>query len=105
MSGEQLFNVSASILACAACLLFVTVFHLRVTWWRTDVGRNLMALAVVLAALFAYTVLISLWPDGCLAMVLRWVRGVIAVAVAGIMAQRTLVFLRTQREHRHQAGA
>ncbi|MGW0566055.1 putative phage holin [Streptomyces tauricus] len=104
MSGEQLFNVAASILACAACLVFVVVFHLRVTWWRTDVGRNLMALAVVLAMLFAYTVLVSVWPDGCLAMVLRWVRGVIAVAVAVIMVQRTWVFLRTQREHRDRTG-
>lgn len=104
MSIEQLFNVAASSLAFVACVGFVVVYHLRVTWWRTDVGRNLMALAVVLALLFAYTVLISLWPDGCLAMVLRWVRSVVGVAVAVIMVQRAQMFLRAQRDHRYRTG-
>lgn len=102
MSIEQLFNMSASTLACASCLGFVVVYHLKVTWWRSDVGRNLMALAAVLALLFAYTVLVSVWPDGCLAMVLRWVRSAIGAAVAVIMVQRAKMFLRAQRDYRHR---
>ncbi len=107
MSMDQWLNMAASSVATAACALFVIVYHLRVTWWRSDVGRNLMALAVVLVALFAYTVLVSLWPDGCLAMVLRRVRTVVALAVAWIMVQRTRMFLREQRRHRedrHRTG-
>lgn len=104
MSVEQLFNVAASSLAFVACMGFVTVYHLRVTWWRTEVGRNLMALAAALAALFLYTVLVSVWPDGCLAMVLRWVRGVLALVVTVVMVQRARIFLRAQREYRRPSG-
>lgn len=104
MSVEQWSNVGGSMVAVAGCLLFVVVYALRVTWWRSEFGRNMMALGAVLAALFLYTVLVSLWPDGCLAMVLRWVRTAIAIAVAVIMVQRTRILLRTQREHRRRTG-
>lgn len=104
MTIDQWSNTVGSMVAAAGCLLFVIVYHLRVTWWRSDVGRNLMALGAVLAALFFYTVVVSVWPDGCLAMVLRWVRTAIAVSVAVIMVQRTRILLRTQRENRRRTG-
>ncbi|MDX3283848.1 putative phage holin [Streptomyces scabiei] len=40
-------------------------------WWRSQIGRNLMGFAAAIAALFLYTVLITLWPEGCAATVLR----------------------------------
>jgi hypothetical protein len=40
------------------------------------------------------------WPTGCIAVVLRGVRVLIAVAIAGVMVQRTRLLLQEQRKHR-----
>jgi hypothetical protein len=104
LTVDQWANVAASLLVSLACAAFIAAYHTRVTWWRSDVGRNLMALAAALGALFLYTVPASLWPDGCLAIVLRWVRVGLALAIAAVMVQRTRLLLRAQREHRDRTG-
>jgi hypothetical protein len=100
MSIDQWINAGASLTAFSACAGFAVTYHLRARWWRSEMGRNLMALAVVLGALFLYTVLLSVWPTGCIAVVLRGVRVLIAVAIAGVMVQRTRLLLQEQRKHR-----
>jgi hypothetical protein len=102
MSIDQWINALASLVAFGACAVFAVTYHLRVWWWRSEMGRNLMALAAALGALFLYTVLLSVWPDGCIAVVLRGVRIVIALAIAGVMVQRTRLLIQTQREHRNR---
>ncbi|MFH8805465.1 hypothetical protein ACH4F6_38990 [Streptomyces sp. NPDC017936] len=104
LSIDQWSNLAASMLVTVVCAVFVVTYHLRATWWRSEMGRNVMALAVAVGALFAYTVLVSLWPDGCLAMVLRWVRTGIALTIAVVMAQRTRVLVRIQRQHHDHTG-
>jgi hypothetical protein len=104
LSVDQWSNVAASMLVTVVCAVFVVTYHVRVTWWRSEVGRNLMALAAAIGALFLYTVLASLWPGGCLAMVLRWVRTALALAIAAVMVQRTRMLLKAQREHRDRTG-
>jgi hypothetical protein len=102
---DEWVNVSASTLAASACLFFAATYHLRVTWWRSEVGRNLMAFAVAVAALCVYTVLATIMQgDACALMALRIFRTVVVLAVAGLMVQRTRLLLKAQRENRNRTG-
>ncbi|MEU3507970.1 hypothetical protein ABZ733_08560 [Streptomyces longwoodensis] len=99
-SIDQWVNVASSVLGAVVCAAFVVIYHLLATWWRTEIGRNVMALVAAVGALLLYTVVVSLWPDGCVAMVLRWVRSCIVLAIAAVVAQRIHVLVRVQRESR-----
>ena len=98
MGVDQWVNVAGSALAALACLAFVVTYHVKTTWGRSGTGRNLMGLPAAIGALFLYTVLVSLWPDGCFAIVMRGVRTALAVVISGLMVQRLRILLRAQRE-------
>ncbi|MFJ9740800.1 hypothetical protein [Streptomyces sp. NPDC101166] len=100
LSVDQWTNVAASMLAVAACAGFIIAYHLHAPWWRSDVGRNLMGFAAAVGLLCLYTVLVTIWPEGCFVIVARAVRTAVLLAVAGLMLQRTRLLLRAQREHR-----
>ena len=93
-------NAAASAVAAVVCGVFVVVYHVRAPWWRSATGRHLMAVGATLTALFGYTVAITLWPTGCPAAVLRCVRTLVVVAIAGLMVQRTRMVLRAQHERK-----
>lgn len=93
---DQWINVGASAAAFLTCALFALVYHVRAPWWRSDVGRNLMLFAGAVGGLCLYTLLITFWPSGCCAVVLRAVRTVLLLAVATLMLQRTRLVLRAQ---------
>ncbi|MEV6571879.1 hypothetical protein [Streptomyces sp. NPDC051577] len=100
LDPDQWVNMIASGIAASACAGFAAVYHLRAPWWRSDVGRNLMLLAGALGGLCLYTVLIIMWPEGCPAAVLRGLRTVMVLAIAGLMVQRTRMVIRAQRADR-----
>lgn len=102
MSIDKWANAIASILATVACFGFAIVYHVRVTWWKSEMGRNLMALAVVLGALCLYTAIGTFFPS--VLTPLRWVHVGIALGIAVVMTWRTHIFLRTQREFRNRTG-
>lgn len=105
LSGDQLMNAAASTLAALACIVFVATYHLRATWWRTEVGRNQMAFAVTIGMLCVFTVLATVWQsDQCILLALRIWRTVVLLAVAGLMVQRTRLLLKAQRENRDRTG-
>ncbi|MFJ6559992.1 hypothetical protein ACIQMV_08935 [Streptomyces sp. NPDC091412] len=99
LSIDQWINFAASALGFAACAGFAITYHLKATWWRSEVGCNLMAFASAVGLLCAYTVLVNLWPDGPLAVVLRAIRILTVLAIAALMVQRTRLLLKAQREH------
>src|ERR1044072_2661062 len=99
ISVDQWVNVIASTLAFIACAVFMVTYHVKAPWWRSDIGRNLMAFAAAVGLLCAYTVLVSLFPDGCFAIVMRGVRTLTVLAIASLMVQRTRLLLKAQREH------
>ncbi|MEU1010033.1 hypothetical protein [Streptomyces sp. NPDC005890] len=102
---DELVNAAASTLACAACAGFAITYHVRVTWWRSEVGRNLMNFAVSVGLLCLYTVLATLCQaDECMLAVLRSIRTLVLLAVAVLMVQRTRLLLRAQRESRDRTG-
>lgn len=81
------------------CGAFVLLFHLRARWWRTDLGRDQMGPPAAIGALCLYTILASLWPDGCAAIVLRGVRTAIILGITVLMTQRIRMILQARREH------
>jgi hypothetical protein len=98
-------NVVMSMLGVLACLGFAVVYHLSASWWISDVGRNQMAFAGAVGALCLYTVLATVWQgDECVLVILRSVRTVVLLAVAGLMVQRTRLLLKIQRESRDRTG-
>ncbi|MFJ7990317.1 hypothetical protein [Streptomyces sp. NPDC096351] len=97
LSLDQWINACGSALAFLTCATFAAVYHLRAPWWRSAVGRNLMAFAGAVGGLCLYTVLITLWPLGCPATVLRGVRTALLLAVVVLMCQRTRMVIRAQR--------
>lgn len=104
MGVDMWINMVASALAALACAAFVVTYHVKTTWWRSGTGRNLMGLPAAIGALFLYTALVSLWPDGCLAVILRSVRTALALAIIALMLQRIRILLRAQRESRDGPG-
>jgi hypothetical protein len=104
LSGDQWVNIAASMLAAVACITFAITYHLRATWWRSGTGRNLMGLPAAIGALFLYTVLVSLWPDGCFATVMRGVRTTLALIISALIVQRIRILLNAQREQRDRTG-
>lgn len=104
MSVDQWVNVAGSALAALVCAAFVVVYHMKVMWWRSRTGRNLMGLPAAIGGLFLYTVLVSLWPDGCFAIAMRAVRTLLAVSISLLIAQRIRILLRAQRESRDRTG-
>ncbi|MYU30721.1 putative phage holin [Streptomyces reticuli] len=104
MSVDMWVNVSASVLATLACAVFVATYHVKAAWWRSEVGRNLVGFAAAVGALCLYTVLVTVWPTGCVAVVLRALRTLVLLAVGLLMVQRTRLLLRAQRESRDRTG-
>jgi hypothetical protein len=98
ISVDQWINIGASTLATIACLAFIVTYHAKAPWWRSDIGRNLMAFAAAVGLLCTYTVLASLYPDGLLLIILRAVRTITVLAIATLMVQRTRLLLQAQRE-------
>ncbi|WP_428849366.1 putative phage holin [Streptomyces cucumeris] len=104
LAVDQLVNVIASGLVFLACAGFAATYHRLAPWWRSDIGRNLMAFAGAVGMLCLYTMLITEWPEGCMATVLRSCRVAVLVAIAALMAQRTRMVVRAQRERRGRSG-
>lgn len=104
MSLDMWVNTAASALATLVCAAFVVIYHVKTNWWQSRTGRNLMGLPAAIGALFLYTVLVSLWPDGCFAIVMRGVRAVLAVVISALIAQRIRIMLRVQREYHDRTG-
>lgn len=101
---DQWANVAASMLAFLACVGFAVVYHTQAPWWRTDVGRNLMLFAAAVGALCLHTVLITVWPEGGAAAVLRGARTGVLVSIAVLMVQRTRMVIAAQHERHDRSG-
>jgi hypothetical protein len=104
LSADQWMNVFMSATACLACATFAVVYHVKAPWWRSTTGWNLMGFAGAVGLLCLYTVLITIWPEGCPAAVLRSVRTVVLLAIIILMIQRTRMVIRAQHEPRARTG-
>ncbi|MEZ7005656.1 hypothetical protein [Streptomyces sp. AD55] len=98
MTWAQTANTAASGLVALACMVFVVVYHVHAPWRSTPVGRHLMMFTLTVGALGLYTVLITIWPEGQAASVLRTMRTTLLVVVAALVVQRTRMVLRAQHD-------
>ena len=96
MDWAQTANTTASALVALASIAFAVVYHLHAPWRSTPVGRHLMTFTLAIGALGAYTILITLWPEGTPALVLRTARTVLLVVIAGLVVQRIVMVVRVQ---------
>jgi hypothetical protein len=102
---DEWVNAVMSMVAALACAVCAAVYHLRTTWWRSDIGRNQMFFAITIGALFLYTVLATVVQDSeCALATLRGIRTAVGGAVVALMVQRALLILRAQRESRDRTG-
>ncbi|MFC9891454.1 putative phage holin [Streptomyces pilosus] len=81
-------NLAASGLVALASLVFAIVYHLRAPWRSTPVGRHLMGFTAAIGALGAYTIAITIWPDGTAASLLRAARTALMLVIAALVVQR-----------------
>lgn len=100
MDWAQWINVTGSGLVALAALAFVTAYAVTAPWWRSLVGRHVMAVTAAMGWLGVYTVLITVWPHGTPAAALRVSRAVVILALAGLLVQRTVMVIRTQLGNR-----
>jgi cation transport ATPase len=98
MDCAQLANTAVSGLVALTCIVFAVVYHRHAPWRSTAVGRHLMSFTVAIGALCAYTVAITLWPDGVPATVFRATRTALLLVIAGLVVQRTRMVLRAQHD-------
>ncbi|MFF9003682.1 hypothetical protein ACF1GW_38955 [Streptomyces achromogenes] len=88
MDLAQYANVAASGLVTLFSIVFAVVYHTHAPWRSTSVGRHLMVFTLTIGALTAYTLLVTVWPDGLAGMVLRWLRAALLLVIVGLVIQR-----------------
>lgn len=99
MDWAQYANAAASGLVALCSLVFAVVYHRHAPWRSTPVGRHLMLFTLAIGALGSYTVLVTVWPDGVTATVLRYGRTILLLLIAGLVMQRTRMVLDAQHRH------
>jgi peptidoglycan biosynthesis protein MviN/MurJ (putative lipid II flippase) len=109
MGPAQLANAYASGLVALCCLICAVVYHIRAPWRSTAIGRHVMTFTLAIGALTAYTVLVTMWPDGTFATIMRVGRTVLLLVIAGLVIQRTRLILKAQHDgallHDQEPGA
>jgi hypothetical protein len=97
LSWSQAANVAVSGLIALVAGVFVVAYHVLAPWRSTSTGRHVMAVTATIGLFGAYSVAITQWPTGGVAMGLRMVRLGIGLALVGLLVQRTWMVVRAQR--------
>lgn len=96
MGWAQLVNVMSSGLVVLCAVRFMFVYNKAAPWRASGLGRVVMAIAGAVACFGLYTVLITWFPSGIPASVLRVGRTVLQVLTAGLFLQQTRLLQRLQ---------
>ncbi|WP_354643836.1 hypothetical protein [Kitasatospora camelliae] len=96
MDCAQLANFGASGLVTLTSAVAVATYHRLAPWRSTRYGRHVMTVTAAVGALGLYTVLITLWPTGVTATILRGIRTGLLLLLAVMMIQRTRMFIDAQ---------
>ena len=97
MNIAQWTNVVASGLIVVCAGVFIVVYHRHAPWRSSAVGWLLMMFAATTAGFGLYTVLITVWPDGTTAAVLRVCRTALMLLTSVLMLWQARLVLREQR--------
>ena len=98
---EEVFRlVGNALLSASAVIASVSVaLHLRVPWWRSEMGRHLMAYMLVIAAVLDLGVIKLIIGDSVGFAALRTATFALVPAV---MAWRVWLQIKAQRENRSE---
>lgn len=99
LDSAQLANVYASGLVALCCVIFAIVYQLHAPWKSSAVGRHIMTFTLAIGGLCAYTVLVSIWPEGVFATVMRVARVLLLLGIAALVIQRTRMVLVAQHQN------
>lgn len=99
LDASQWANVSGSALVFLASATAAIMYHVRAPWWRSPIGRHIMGVTVSVGLLGLYTVILTFWPGGDLAWILRYIRSGLLVILAVMMIQRTKLIAESQSNH------
>lgn len=97
MSLAQLLNTLMSGLLAVCAAAFVVVYHRYAPWRTTTFGRYFMLLTVAIAAFPLYTVLLTVWPVGPTAAVLRVIRVALQGALVVAIVRLAVLVVQEQR--------
>lgn len=97
--SQELFReIGNGLLMCAALVCTASVvMHARVPWWRSEMGRHLMAYMGVMAATLDLGVIRSFFGDTWWFSLLRLI---VFCGVPCVMAQRLWLQIKAQRAAR-----
>lgn len=98
MDCAQLANTYASGLVALCSIIFAAVYHRHAPWRSTEIGRHVMGFTLAIGALGLYTVLVTLWPNGIAAALLRASRTILLLVIAALVLQRTRIVLNAQHQ-------
>lgn len=105
MDFAQVANVAASGLVTLCSFVFAVVYHTHAPWRTTPVGRHLMLFTAAIGALAAYTVAVTVWPDGVAATVLRYSRTLLLLLIAALVLQRVRMVVAAQHHDRRETAS
>ena len=101
-SREGIYQIVGNgLLICAALVCTASVvMHLRVPWWRSEMGRHLLAYMGVMALTLDLGVIRIFFGDSWW---FQLVRLVVFIGVPVVMAQRLWLQIKAQREAQDEA--
>lgn len=102
MSQDQviilLFKIGA-IAGFVSIIAWVAVYTRLARWWRSPIGRTLVAKSLLLAGLLVPTIMSLFFHFNRLtSYVAGWIDVALVCAIAPVMAWRTIVWLKVSKE-------
>lgn len=91
--------IALAYVALLVWVIFIATYWTLARWWRSEIGRNVMGVALVVVGLLALIVAQNLWPDYTLRPLAQWV---IYGAAILFGVQRTAQVVRVQLHRRKE---
>lgn len=90
---EALGNVLV-VLTCAGAITFCAMYALFSPWWKSAMGRNVMAMMGTIGLFLILAIIRMIWPNAFNDM--PWIRLVAWSLIGGIVWWRVVLLVRTQ---------
>lgn len=104
MTYQAIFEVGGSVLVfwAAAAGVASVIVHAQVPWWRSEMGRHLMAYMSIIAAVLVLSCVRVLTGNSGDSWWFQLVRLIVFIGVPIVMTQRLLLQLKARRARNEQ---
>jgi hypothetical protein len=93
MTAQRLIGNALIVLSAIEALAFVAMYSVVARWWRSEVGRNIMALMGVIAAVLVLSTIRIIFGDNSW---FAWLRLGVFAGVPVVLARRLWLLWRVQ---------